>query len=87
MSPLKLSRVRHYVETLARVGPISAGEFGWKLWGGDGPTTGGGGSAQANKYCRSAGKILADLERRGLARSDRPNGVVKLWSTTGKAIR
>lgn len=49
--------------------PMTAADLGWFLWGWLSPTRARGtGSHLNNKFCRAAGKVLRDLERKGEVR-------------------
>lgn len=58
-------------------GPMRCSRLGWELWGASTAVPDRGeGSHRTNKFCRSAGKLLRALERRGLARwTAGPGGV------------
>lgn len=58
------------LKVLKGKGPLRASDLGWFLWGETSETAmRGEGSHRQNKYCRSAGKVLRRLERKGLASS------------------
>lgn len=67
-SILKQSRLDHAVEVLRGLGWVRASDFGWAMWGEttEAPDRGQGSHCQ-NKFCRSAGKLLREMKRRGLA--------------------
>jgi len=63
---------------------MSAADLGWLLWGWTTSVPGRGtGSHLNNKFCRAAGKVLRDLERKGLVRV-RVEGKRFVWRICGE---
>lgn len=65
------------IAILRKCGPMRASDIGWQLWG-EANVGGGEGSHAQNKFCRSAGKVLRELDRRGKV-IDRIHGKARLW--------
>ncbi|WP_422923699.1 hypothetical protein [Singulisphaera sp. PoT] len=84
MKALKQSRHDDAIAALRKHGPMRVTDFGWLLWG---DTTEvpdrGEGSHRQNKFARSAGKLLRQLERDGRV-SKRVHGSCHLWSVIEK---